>query len=232
MYLWRRPLSTWRGLTARAAPGTHEGVVEVLLKNKVPSTHGPQLDLACGTGALIARLKDHGFSKIEGADLNPEQCGLSDLKPRQVSFDKPFAQEFYPTCYELITAVEIIEHLENPWQFLREIKQLLTTDGFALISTPNVGHWLSRMQFLRSGQLKYFSTFDFHEQRHITPIFDHHMRLMLEEIGFELVDFKCTGTSWGLLIKILTAPLAFVFWLLNKEMTQGNVNIYLLKKRV
>lgn len=226
MHLWRIPLSTWDGLIARAAPGTHEGILELLQKNKVP-TQGKQVDLACGTGALIARLRSHGYQSFEGVDLNPDQCGLKEFSPKVFSLDKPFAEKFEGK-FNLVTASEIIEHLENPWQFLREIKSLLAPGAYAIISTPNVAHWLGRVQFAVKGVPKYFSEADFHEQRHITPIHDHHMRLMLKEIGFKLVDFKCTATSWGPLLRLLTAPLAFPFWLMDPQRSQGNINIYLI----
>ncbi|MEO9874779.1 MAG: class I SAM-dependent methyltransferase [Anderseniella sp.] len=38
------------------------------------------LDAGCGTGAVAARLKDHGFGLIDGVDLSPEMLKIAEAK--------------------------------------------------------------------------------------------------------------------------------------------------------
>ncbi len=38
------------------------------------------LDAGCGTGAVAARLKAHGFDQIDGVDLSPEMLKIADAK--------------------------------------------------------------------------------------------------------------------------------------------------------
>ena len=42
--------------------------------------------------------------------------------------------------FDVIVAADVLEHLVDPWRVLAELRQLLTPDGYVVISTPHVGH--------------------------------------------------------------------------------------------
>lgn len=43
--------------------------------------------------------------------------------------------------FDTIVCGELVEHLENPYQFLRDIHDLLSTDGRLILTTPNPLGW-------------------------------------------------------------------------------------------
>lgn len=196
MYLWRIPYSTHGGLMARAAPGTHEAVLELLRSISIPRD-APVLDLAAGTGALLSRLSAEGFSHLQAVERDLEHFGFHNVTPLALDLNASFSSQLPAGAFRLITAIEIIEHLDSPRAFLQEIQKALAPNGYAIISTPNVAHWLGRIQFLLTGELKFFTLQDFHDQRHISPILDQHMRIHIEETGFELMQTQTTASSWG-----------------------------------
>jgi SAM-dependent methyltransferase len=59
--------------------------------------------------------------------------------------------------YDLVVAMEIIEHLENPARFLRECARLIRTNGKILLSTPNIVDANSRLLFARQGTFYHFT---------------------------------------------------------------------------
>jgi 2-polyprenyl-3-methyl-5-hydroxy-6-metoxy-1,4-benzoquinol methylase len=71
--------------------------------------------------------------------------------------------------YGLVTAIEVIEHLESPVSFLRNVRRLLSPGGVAVISTPNVESLPTRLRFLGSGKIRMMD--DRGEPTHISPIF-------------------------------------------------------------
>jgi len=77
----------------------------------------------------------HGVTRVAGVDLN------SFLPFRSASFDA-------------VDLVEVIEHIENQPQLIREIARVLRPNGLALISTPNVLNAMSRVRFLFTGFLR------------------------------------------------------------------------------
>lgn len=44
---------------------------------------------------------------------------------------------FNKNCFNLVVALEIIEHVENPHKLLMEVNDVLISNGLFIISTPN-----------------------------------------------------------------------------------------------
>ena len=183
------------------------------------------LDLASGTGAFLARLRDAGFTNIHAVELNVEGFKVDGVTPIAVDLNSNFS-EALPHGFNLISAIEIIEHIDCPRSFLRNVRALLADHGWLLLTTPNVAHWLGRVRFMLSGELRQFQRNDYDHQRHISPITGIQMRLMFEEIGFELVEATTAGTFFGPLKAALFTPLAALFG----QKVAGDVSIYLARK--
>ena len=146
-----------------------------------------------------------------------------------IDLNGDFSKEF-DRKFNLIIAVEIIEHLEWPRHFLAEIRSLLNDGGYLLLSTPNVADWSSRLKFLVKGELRDFDEWHYQRNGHISPFTDVQLRILLKEVGFKVVDHTTAGTFFGPLKKAVTAPLRWAFRLLGGKQTTGDVNMYLLSK--
>jgi SAM-dependent methyltransferase len=154
------------------------------------------LDLASGSGAFLARLKDAGFTNLLGVERERASYLLADVPCMSVDLDRPFAHEIGGT-FDVVTAIEIIEHLSSPIAFLQEAGKLLAPGGLLLVSTPNVSEWQSRIKFLLRGQLRYFDERQYRFQRHISPIFPALAPFMLEEAGLRMVTMTTVGSFDG-----------------------------------
>lgn len=114
-----------------AVDGLHEAVVPLVRGHRV-------LDLGSGEGALSQRLRDAGHYVDESNDVDFDTSGWSDAYHQ----------------YDSVISVEVIEHLQSPWQFISEAARLVKPGGQLLISTPNIENPLSKLIFLLRG--KYF----------------------------------------------------------------------------
>ena len=125
-------------------------------------------DLGAGPGAMAARLAAMGCDVL-AADLtkNGFAAGLPHVT---VDFNQPdFAALLGPRQFGLVTAIEVIEHVESPIGFLRNIARLLAPGGVAVLTTPNVDALPARFKFFLTGRIR---TMDEHgEPTHISPIF-------------------------------------------------------------
>ena len=155
----------------------HELVAQEVLKSK---PKGKVLDLGCGQGSFLKRLHGqnlkelHGSDgfKYEGVDSSIFQFSQSNLNQRLPYPDQDF---------EWVTAIEVVEHLENPRHLLREVSRILKPGGALLISTPNNECITSIISLLFRG---HFSAFTDHSYpAHITPVIQTDLRRMLIEAG-------------------------------------------------
>jgi len=123
------------------------------------------LDLGCGSGAWLARLRSRGYEDLWGIDAGaqPQVKGLSFIQAN-LDYDRPRIEK----RFGLITLIEVIEHLENPGAALRLISEHLSNDGVALITSPNIHSLRSRLKFMLTGQLASFD--EKGDPTHITPV--------------------------------------------------------------
>lgn len=187
-------LNEYRGLQIRAWPGLHENVAADLAR-RVPAG-GRVLDLAAGSGAMSLRLADLGF-QVTASDLVDASFMLHGQIPFVAAdlngaFSAPFAGQF-----DAVTAVELIEHLENPWHLIRQCFVALKPGGHLFVTTPNINNAASKAIFVRFGQHSQFSVGDYRRIGHITPVSYIQLRIAGEETGFEIAEMRTFAEPFG-----------------------------------
>jgi len=88
------------------------------------------LDIGCAMGVLLEEAKKVGF-QAQGIDISADAVAYCRKKRLHVSQTWPESQ------FDVVTAFEIIEHERDPLAMMRRIHALLTTGGFAVLTTPN-----------------------------------------------------------------------------------------------
>lgn len=97
------------------------------------------LDIGSAKGYLLALLKELKW-KVQGIEISKEAAayamnrfGVPTFKGTLEQFVKEHSKEKYP----LILAIDILEHIVSPKDFIATIYQLLEDDGLLIIDTPN-----------------------------------------------------------------------------------------------
>jgi SAM-dependent methyltransferase len=97
---------------------------------------GPMLDIGCGHGLLMAEARDRGWDPT-GLELSRSAAGharnLGLVVLERTIEDAGLA----PGSFDVITAVDLIEHLHDPQDFVRRCRELLTPGGALVIATPD-----------------------------------------------------------------------------------------------
>lgn len=168
-------------LPIHAAEGVHE-YAHALLALAVPNGSSV-LDVGAGSGALSQRLADAGYA-ITATDFD-----LRDYRaaPRGVEWDlvnPDIPREITQGTYDAICAIEVLEHVENPLQALRNLRTLLRPGAVLVVSTPHLGHPKSRIKFLLRGAPSYFGSSEYHDMGHRTLLPDWMLLRHLQSAGF------------------------------------------------
>jgi len=97
---------------------------------------GEVLDIGAGTGKILSELKDKGW-QVTGIDGEKEAIKWSQkrgIKIQQVNIEKRLG--FDRNSFELVLALDVIEHLEKDKKMLGEINRILKPKGVAVITVP------------------------------------------------------------------------------------------------
>ena len=189
----------YKGLEMIANPLIHEfaaGLVEQSLPQGASV-----LDLGAGSGAMCLRLQDMGY-RAAGCDLVAENFRLHG----KVDFHLVNINEPLPPAiegqFDGVTAMELIEHLENPRHLIRQCANALKPGGMLIVTTPNIGSAISIAQYIRTGEFRWFADENYRREGHITPVPLATLRLAFQEAGFDdpviqsISPLSFPGLSW------------------------------------
>lgn len=125
------------------------------------------LELGPGTGELLIELKKRGFD-VHGVDINPISKFDLNIKKWDINQGLPFKNN----SFDVVVALEVIEHTFDPFFVMKEIARVLKHGGYAIISMPNDYCIFYKLSFLFSKPPKNFD------------IYGHHYSLGLDQIKF------------------------------------------------
>src|SRR4029079_14551447 len=106
------------------------------------------LDAPCGDGSLAATLRQGGYD-AHGVDINATGAGL--LGPAYHDVDLNGRLPFADALFDVALSLEGIEHLENRFAYLRELRRVLKPQGTLVLTTPNIVGLRSRVRFFAAG---------------------------------------------------------------------------------
>lgn len=189
----------YKGLRIMADPNLHSMVDSIITKLKNESQlEKPYiiLDISAGQGAFSKRLNDEGFL-VEAVDINEQDFKYSEtIKFYSIdlnSYDewKKFVAD-HINRYSIIVSIETIEHLENPWSFLRGLKELVKKDGYIILTTPNVENPISKIMFLLKNKFWLFANEDVMPGGHVNPLTTFEITIICKMIGLTIEEI-CPG---------------------------------------
>ena len=129
---------------------------------------GKILELGTGKGEFFLELVKKGYDVI-GIDIVPDKKLLKksfDIRKHDLNDGLPFKG----SSFDGVVALEVLEHLFNPYNMMKEIRRVLKPRGYAIISMPNTASIFSRIGQLYEGRLEHLDIYWHHYQPSIISI--------------------------------------------------------------
>jgi SAM-dependent methyltransferase len=101
------------------------------------------LDVGCQTGVNTARLAEAlGTAEVVGLDYNARTLReAGEQGVRQVVGDANRPLPFSEETFDVVSAIDVIEHLVDPRMLVREAWRILKPGGYVIFATPNLASW-------------------------------------------------------------------------------------------
>ena len=108
-----------------------------------PQTKAAYLDLGCGDGDVTMTMATKlGTSSVFGIDIIDSEIKKArgrGMKVSKADLDKKFP--YRSNTFDVITAIQVIEHLFEVDTFVSDIYRVLKPGGTAVVSTENLSSW-------------------------------------------------------------------------------------------
>ena len=174
--------------------------------SRVTNRRARILDVGCGTGANLLMLSQYGDA--EGVDVSED--ALAFCRERGLDQVRQGAGEELPyddNTFDLVTAFDVVEHMDDDLAGLREMFRVLRPGGHALIFVPT-------FMFLWGVQ----DDVSNHRRRYRLP----ELRRVMEQAGFEIE--RSTYANITLFLPILLIRKLMQLTGIKTE-TENNINV-------
>jgi 2-polyprenyl-3-methyl-5-hydroxy-6-metoxy-1,4-benzoquinol methylase len=106
----------------------------------VPPEAREVLEVGCGRGVTGRLLQERLGCRVTGVELNPVVAQEAARHLHRVIQGDVQTLDLEGR-YDVVLALELVEHLVDSEHFLDRVRELLAPGGRAIFSIPNVGHW-------------------------------------------------------------------------------------------
>jgi SAM-dependent methyltransferase len=144
---------------------------------------GKLLDIGAGSGIMIEAAIEAGFDAV---GVEPSKWLYNNALKRNLPiFQGIFPNINTPGPFDVISLVDVIEHVTNPADLLNEINKALAEDGILVVVTPDVSSIAARILKFKWWHYRF---------AHIGYFSRKNLRYILEKNGFKIV--KIMRPSW------------------------------------
>ena len=126
-FLYRRAIDRLRGFVDMVRASRPAGALAVL-------------DVGCGDGAILDRWRAAFGKDVRTCGLEMDETAASIARTRgHEIYTRRIEEADLPAdCFDLVCSFHVIEHVADPTEFLRKVRDTLRSTGYALIETPNI----------------------------------------------------------------------------------------------
>lgn len=169
---------------------------------------GNILDVGCGVGLLLLLAKKRNWNEF-GIEISKFASNFAKNKLNLNVFHTDNLDSFTNDFFDVVVVSHVLEHLKDPLIILKNIRKKLHRNGILVISVPNIGGLLPRIQKENWPSLQ--------PSQHIYQFTPQTIKLVLKKAGFKPIKINTENRIFKYRFKILNLILnKFINPLLTK----------------
>lgn len=147
------------------------------------------LDIGCATGAFLRALEYLDYTSFEGIEPSKWSVDFINQNYNYEVKNDYFNPTLFNNKFNLIFAWDVIEHVPDPDEFVRDITKILEKNGYVFFNTPN--HDSLSRKILKNG-------WPFYLKVHLYYFNDKSINYLMEKNGFQLIESRSHTQVLGL----------------------------------
>jgi SAM-dependent methyltransferase len=167
-----------------------------------PERNARVLDVGCGSGALLAFLRELGFHDLVGIEPSPGSVDLGQRLGLEIRAGSLAALPGDLGTFDCIVISHVLEHLESPSEALQTVAPILGSQGMLYVEVPDA---------IRFAELAKLPFAEFNTE-HINYFSPRSLQSLLRRNGFACVRIETKAFS---LLPGIPYPAVFGLWRLD-----------------
>ena len=147
------------------------------------------LDIGCGEGYFLKCLEEwFPDAELFGVDIFDEKLKSAIKILKRAKLSKHDAQQlpFPDRSFEIVSALQVLEHLKTPEMFFKEANRILKNKSFLIIATPNPNGIAAKI--LRNKWHGY-------TEEYISLKTPQELQIIIKNSGFKILEDGTTGIT-------------------------------------
>ncbi len=178
-------------------PLTKSRYLELLGRFEDHRRSGRLLDVGCGFGFLLATAAERRW-EVYGTEISSSALRYAErlgLPRDQIHLGGIEDAGFVPGSFDVVTLLEVIEHLHDPVRTLRAVGRVLRPGGLLYLTTPNFDS-LSRRVLRKNWSV-------IHPEEHLSYFNTRSLVTLLADVDLHCVEAHTTGIGYHEILRHL-----------------------------
>jgi 2-polyprenyl-3-methyl-5-hydroxy-6-metoxy-1,4-benzoquinol methylase len=107
--------------------------------NKKVGSKGKMLDVGSALGDSLTEAKKLGWKNLYGVELSDYAAKESRKRGLDIKTGTLYSAKYPSNYFDVVTLQDVIEHVKDPVEEIKEIKRVLKPGGYVFLVTPDVG---------------------------------------------------------------------------------------------
>lgn len=180
---------------------THLKIIDLVGKDKTV------LELGSSTGYLTKEFKKNNCA-VDIAEIDEEDAQKAKKYARSTYVGNLDDTDFVNKIrgkYDVVVAADVLEHLKNPENVLKQLQKNLNKNGLILISLPNIACWQIRKDLFFKGKFEY-EDWGILDKTHLRFYTYETIQKLIRNCGYKIIEVLQIETDYPFKLTILRIP--------------------------
>ena len=145
-------------------------------------------DVGTATGYFLDLAKNRSW-QTAGIEISEYAAKIAKSREHEVICSKIISDDIQEK-FNVVTMWDVLEHLDNPKEYLKKVNKILELEGLLVINTVDVSSWWARFFGKKWHQLN--------PPEHIFYYNKKNLKILLNQSGFEIIKTKKISKKFSL----------------------------------